>query len=279
MRIRFCNRRLPPELVDIIIDHLHNDKRSLAACSLVCKEWRSSARYHLFANLTLNPTKVRDPEFLMSAPKVIPFIHHLHLDYRSLGYPGSWNQAFPSLVGFDSIKSLALTFSSWSPLDLEARSALVRQFPNIVRLQLNRLLANQFSEFADFVCNFDRLETLIADAPEWAIIDSPPTTLNLPRNLHALALGSCEKDVVLEWLVSFNDAAAFRRIYLTTLRGSAIQDLSKLLRAVGPCLEDFGCTADDGMALFLYDHLVVLNICSHEAPVSSTCATTHDCAP
>lgn len=256
MRIRLYDRRLPPELVDIIIDHLHNDKRSLAACSLVCKEWRSSARYHLFANITLKPTEAKDPDFLTSAPKVVPFIRHLHLDYRSLGFPGFWGQTFPALVGFDSIKSLALTFSSWNPMDLEARSALVTQFPNIVRLQLNRLLANQFSELADFICSFNRLETLVADAPEWAVVDSPPTALRLPRNLHALALGSCEKDVVLGWLVSLNDAPVLRRIYLTSLRGTAIQDLSKLLRAVGPCLEDFACTADDGMAPSLYYHLV-----------------------
>ena len=252
MRVRFRNTRLPPELVDAIIDHLHNDKRSLASCSLVCKDWRYSARYHLFANLTLKPTKANDPSLLKSAPKVIPFIRHLLLDYRSLGIPGSWNVAFPHLVGFESITSLALIFQSWDPIDRKARIAIVKQFPRVVRLQLNRLLVNQFSEFAEFVCSFTCLETLIVDFAEWCIIDCAATTLRLPPNLHSLALGSCEKEVLMGWLLSFNDALALRRIYLTPLKGPAIEGLTELLQAVGPCLEAFGCTADDGMLLLLF---------------------------
>ena len=43
--------RLPPELVDTIIDHLYDDKESLQACTLVCKEWVASSSLHLFAVL------------------------------------------------------------------------------------------------------------------------------------------------------------------------------------------------------------------------------------
>ena len=36
--------KLPAELSDAIIDHLHNDK---AACALVCKGWVPASRHHL----------------------------------------------------------------------------------------------------------------------------------------------------------------------------------------------------------------------------------------
>ncbi|PBK70604.1 hypothetical protein ARMSODRAFT_955312 [Armillaria solidipes] len=39
---------LPPEIVDTVIDYLHNDKAALEACALVCRSWSVSGRYHLF---------------------------------------------------------------------------------------------------------------------------------------------------------------------------------------------------------------------------------------
>ncbi|KAG6864991.1 hypothetical protein C0991_005813 [Blastosporella zonata] len=40
--------RLPQELYERIIDHLHNHVLSLLACSLVCRAWVPASRYHLF---------------------------------------------------------------------------------------------------------------------------------------------------------------------------------------------------------------------------------------
>ena len=48
---------LPRELLDIIIDHLHSDKISLKACSLVCHAWLDSSRYHLFREIRLVPSR------------------------------------------------------------------------------------------------------------------------------------------------------------------------------------------------------------------------------
>lgn len=44
---------LPAELQDAIIDHLHDDKPSLANCSLVCSNWLHSSRLHLFEKLAV----------------------------------------------------------------------------------------------------------------------------------------------------------------------------------------------------------------------------------
>ncbi|KAJ7025985.1 hypothetical protein C8F04DRAFT_959976, partial [Mycena alexandri] len=45
--------RLALELIDYTIDFLYSDKAALSACSLVCKDWLLSARYHLFSDITL----------------------------------------------------------------------------------------------------------------------------------------------------------------------------------------------------------------------------------
>ncbi|KAI0363496.1 hypothetical protein BV20DRAFT_975644 [Pilatotrama ljubarskyi] len=54
---------LPAEITDIIIDCLADDWRSLAACALVCSEWRVRAGYHLSRGVTLllgNPKSTPD---------------------------------------------------------------------------------------------------------------------------------------------------------------------------------------------------------------------------
>ncbi|KZT67228.1 hypothetical protein DAEQUDRAFT_399568 [Daedalea quercina L-15889] len=43
--------KLPPELVENVIDHLHDNNAALAACALVSKEWTHTARFHRFTIL------------------------------------------------------------------------------------------------------------------------------------------------------------------------------------------------------------------------------------
>jgi hypothetical protein len=43
----------PLETIDMIIDYLHDDKLSLAACSLGCRQWLPSTRFHMFCEFKL----------------------------------------------------------------------------------------------------------------------------------------------------------------------------------------------------------------------------------
>ncbi|KAF7298814.1 hypothetical protein MIND_00829000 [Mycena indigotica] len=56
--------RVPPELHDYVIDFLHDHRPSMCSCSLVCKAWLSSSRYHLFRNSTLRVTRWNFEKFL-----------------------------------------------------------------------------------------------------------------------------------------------------------------------------------------------------------------------
>ena len=44
---------LPPELLDHIVDCLHDSEDALRACCLVSKPWISRTRKHLFAQITI----------------------------------------------------------------------------------------------------------------------------------------------------------------------------------------------------------------------------------
>jgi hypothetical protein len=84
---------LPPEVIDMVIDFLHSDKRSLAACSLTCKMWLSSSRFHLFSKVLLS-TKNRISSFAALFEKsfnsVAPFVQHLIISLRPRGYHTYW---------------------------------------------------------------------------------------------------------------------------------------------------------------------------------------------
>ena len=51
------SRPLPPELLDLIVDHLRNESAVHKACCIVSKSWVSRTRKHLFAHIRLRPPK------------------------------------------------------------------------------------------------------------------------------------------------------------------------------------------------------------------------------
>ena len=44
---------LPAEVEDIILDHLYNDRQTLASCALVHRSWLPTSRHHLWRELRL----------------------------------------------------------------------------------------------------------------------------------------------------------------------------------------------------------------------------------
>lgn len=50
--------RLPQEMIDYIIDFLHDDARSLASCAAVCRAFVESSRFHLFGTFHIKTERV-----------------------------------------------------------------------------------------------------------------------------------------------------------------------------------------------------------------------------
>lgn len=98
---------LPQELVDTIIDHVHADHTTLAACALVSKSWLRSARYHLFASISLSSlSQSRLPPNVLCAklygilkadPDIIPFIRSLQILDGGSSRSGHWIIEEPTL--------------------------------------------------------------------------------------------------------------------------------------------------------------------------------------
>ena len=65
---------IPPELIDHIIDHLHNDKQSLIQCSMASRAFSHATSYHLFGTVRVLSVRrcVQLQEFVRSSLHSLP---------------------------------------------------------------------------------------------------------------------------------------------------------------------------------------------------------------
>jgi len=79
---------LPQEVVDEILQFLHDDKTSLKACSLTCRPMVQGAQRGLFSALSVGPEAWKQPEFpsmdlflkmMTEIPHVAPYVKSLRL--------------------------------------------------------------------------------------------------------------------------------------------------------------------------------------------------------
>ncbi|TFK87249.1 hypothetical protein K466DRAFT_565502 [Polyporus arcularius HHB13444] len=82
------NPVFPAEVTDMIIDYLHNCPYMLKRCSLVCRDWTASSRYHLFYTISFSSERAAFSDvlaFIVSAPDIHPYIKAITLsDYRGI---------------------------------------------------------------------------------------------------------------------------------------------------------------------------------------------------
>ncbi|KAH9843591.1 uncharacterized protein C8Q71DRAFT_719347 [Rhodofomes roseus] len=137
---------VPPELCDIVVDHLHDDPPALATCALVCRGWLPSSRMHQFHTLVLH----RFPEWrgqklsLISDPSstILPYVRHLALgEGRGREVDPYWlDDALPGirvddLEGLECLELFEIIWTSLSPESLARLLALCRR-PRSVALRL-----------------------------------------------------------------------------------------------------------------------------------------------
>ena len=187
-----------------IIDHLHDDKPSLKACSLVCKAWSHPARVHLISELTVSPSDYVNSPLLLLA--TFPFARDLRIDG-----PGNLSIILPLLVGNNRLRSLHLTrlrvdrFSDPSLLNLSG----------VVTLRLWSIFFPDVSSLAQLVCAFPRLQTLHLSCIAWDRIGLPPPTgFCLSPNLLALELKETAIDSIIMWLLSLPVRLTLRSVTL-----------------------------------------------------------------
>lgn len=78
-------RQVPTDIIEVVVDHLYDDKPTLAACTLVSRAWLRRSRFRLFKSVTYRAPSDGSGftpflDFLRSSPALASLIRELILD-------------------------------------------------------------------------------------------------------------------------------------------------------------------------------------------------------
>ena len=225
---------LPPEIHDLIVDFLHDERVALNACCLVSKSWVPRARSHLFTHIELGAHLSRVSQWTTTFPDPSNSPGHYA---RSLTIHGSltttplfvnWIQAFSSVVHLH--------------LDMDRGPYLLTPFHGLSRtlksLRLVYRISIPPSEIFSFVCSFPLLEDLslaplcdTTTAHEWNV---PPTSPKFTGTLNVRTPYGI--DSVVRCLVELPDGLRFTSIELFFDSGGT-ESVTNLLSKCSETLE------------------------------------------
>jgi len=148
---------MPVEVVEVIIDHLYNDKRTLAACSLVAREWLPTSRYHLLQAIKVDISNYRDLLQILNSSHSRFSLSVRELRIVSLvERDNTWiNEAIPTLKKhFGSIKTISLVGIKWRQLTPRTVTYLRTSFPEANQVLLIDCFLLVFSHLIELLCSF-----------------------------------------------------------------------------------------------------------------------------
>ncbi|PCH40277.1 hypothetical protein WOLCODRAFT_136760 [Wolfiporia cocos MD-104 SS10] len=163
------NRRLPAELCDRIVDFLHDDPYTLAACCLTCRSWVPASRHHLFYNIRLTRENVARFNLILDANvslglcvKVVTVDYRLqHKDFVK-GVSDRFAKDCAHLE--EAIKRLHnVTTLRFTEIHLDSRMtkriALLSQ--SLETLEFDSLVICDRQQLAEAIYSLPRLKTLV----------------------------------------------------------------------------------------------------------------------
>lgn len=189
---------LPAELVDGIIDHLHENRSALAACGLTCRAWVPRSRHYLFNKIDIGTHSTScdlTAAFFRASPSLASHVRELVIHGRARvtgpdqALPAS---AFCTVLGaVQNLRYLRLSAVRWSVLGDDARAAIVERCRTVSVLDLHIVRFQPIDEFARVLGACTALRRLNMSHIALGLRDGPaePATIMLPPSLtHLLTL-------------------------------------------------------------------------------------------
>jgi hypothetical protein len=200
-------------MIEAILDHLHDNKKSLRACSLVCKNWIHPARRLLFSRWTMDLYRA-EIDWSLRISTALPFLRHIYIN----SYDGrqDWDANLPLLVEPNHVQSLHL-FCPFGFLAVRASSTLLHNLSGVVNLRLEWITFNDVPTLVGFVCGFPHLQTLSIKGGTIRRFEFDTSSLTMFQpspHLVALELGIFGLDKILEWFLTIAVLPRFRSISL-----------------------------------------------------------------
>jgi hypothetical protein len=174
---------LPPELIDIVVDFLHDDRRALGTCARVCRAWVSASRRNLFAKVSEAPwhdiaeAPWHDIAGILSSQwcTIGPAVRHLDLDLIDCR-EFSWPEEVTSRLS--NLRELTLRKSCLSPAGIFSSLGPVLQ--NIETLHLVRLYIEPPDLLLSLLQHCPRLQSLFCDHLTWSALPRLPRDALMP---------------------------------------------------------------------------------------------------
>ncbi|KAK0500141.1 hypothetical protein EDD18DRAFT_816188 [Armillaria luteobubalina] len=144
---------IPPELIDFIIDLLHDDLSSLSTCALVSSQWLARSRFNGFATVQLWPWRASEFYHLLKAPECTFASYVSRIEFDG-------NATRPSManIPFDKV----LKFPSLTRVSNNHIISLLGQFTRLEQLELDSLVSHDLRTIVQILCRFPALQHLSA---------------------------------------------------------------------------------------------------------------------
>jgi len=231
-------KRLPAELTDRIIDHLHSDKRALAMCSLVCKTWLPASRYHSHTEICLTVHNIQSFTELLNSPACTFFGHAVDVDISVYDDPDD-GPGILSTISYRlfrlNIKSLRLNGVNWDIRDEELEEVL-RCLAAISALEMWEVTFSDPNQFVKFATSFVSLERLSLPGLSFQTDDAahiPSFTLSPLLRFVDLNLSSD-----LLWFLLAAQFPPLNHIKLSWITSDDLDAVQALLQFSGPSLHN-----------------------------------------
>jgi len=258
----------PSELIDYIIDYLHDSPSTLRVCACVCRAWVAPSRFHLFYRCEIAPTRTRTVslqtcqllECLQGSPDIAFYIREFHFLVRYSSRTDSpWprvNSALPHLLGMlTQLRKLVLRRIPFTRLALDTRAAFRAVFalPCLVDVEVRYHRVAELEHFTTLLCSpLKRLSVSVSSDPlEEQFTFNPEGTRAIDEEIKAVELQArspCRLEclhsnnaVFMRWLLgpqTMIDISTIRTLHAWCDPKDVEGLMARLIRRLGPSLED-----------------------------------------
>jgi hypothetical protein len=235
-------RYLPPEILDSIVDLLHDEPESLEACCLVSKSWVPRARMHLFARIVFEcPAHLEAWKEIFPDPANSPahhtrflVVHRPEVVTVADAEEGGW------ILTFSNVERLEL----WNEVSAGGLNLLPFQnFSPVLKSLRFNFDSFPLSKAFNLICSLPLLEDLSLKIGDVEIDDgdstvfrpptSPPLTGTLTLNLRRGG------DYFVRRLLDLPNGLHFRDLLCTLTRSEGLRWVSALVEGCSDTLECF----------------------------------------
>jgi hypothetical protein len=233
-------QRVSVELIDWVLDFLHDDFDTLKNCSLVCKAWLPTTRLHLFESVVVSGWKAGEFFLLISSPhsRLSSVIRSFHIGNPIGSSVGSWKLTKRVLDGLATLKALrSLTLVRVNICGILPAWVEFLGAGDLRRLVISRITIDDVHQLMQILCTFSHLEHIsLLDvrfkpsqiAP--AICSPSMPRSNLPTTLRELAINILSQaDIsfqILEWILHCETLPSIHTLSIGTI-GTRLLDVER----------------------------------------------------